>query len=227
MTHTIPAVILRTRALREADLWVRFATPKGRLSAIANAALKSRKRFPAGLPTGAEVTIRYHEGKTADLVTLDEMTIHRSMLSQEGVDYRQLGAVGYALELVDRTWPEHQESSEKFECLTEFLKKMPQTIGVAELLVQFCWQWLGCLGFRPMMDACTRCNMPFADYDDWVVMADAGGLVCPKCRRAGEIGIPRSSEWERDVAHLWITTVLDLKLNAETWWKLLWSNGQH
>lgn len=227
MTHSTPAVILRTRALREADLWVRFATPQGRLSAIANAALKSKKRFPSGLPTGAEVTIRYHEGKTPDLVTLDEMTIQRSMLGQEGMSHRHLGAVGYALELVDRSWPEHQASSEKFDCLTTFLGEVVQTPDVAQALVRFCWQWLGCLGFCPMMTACARCSIKFLDNHDWVVMADAGGVVCPSCKRAGERGLPRSEHWERDIVHLWITTVLDLKLNAETWWKLLWSDRQH
>ncbi len=224
MTHTTPAVILRTGALREADLWVRFATPKGRMSAIANAALKSRKRFPSGLPMGAEVTIRYHEGKTSDWVTLDEMGIRRSPL---GVDHRRLGALGYALELVDRSWPEHQESAEKFACLTAFLGAILQTTDVAQELLRFCWQWLGCLGFHPMMTACARCNTTFTGTADWVVLADAGGIVCPKCKRAGELGISRSDHWERDIVHLWVTTVLDLRLNAETWWKLLWDDGQH
>lgn len=227
MTHSTPAVILRTGHLREADLWVRFATPQGRLSAIANAALKSKKRFPSGLPIGAQVTIRYHAGKTPDLVTLDEMTIQHSMLGQEGMNHRHLGAVGYALELVDRTWPEHQEGSEKFDCLSAYLADVSRTTDVATALVRFCWQWLGCLGFRPMMTACARCSDPFADTMDWVVLADAGGLVCPSCKRSGERGVPRSEHWERDIAHLWITTVLDLRLNAETWWKLLWSDGQH
>lgn len=227
MTHTTPSVILRTGALREADLWVRFATPKGRVTAIANAALKSKKRFPSGLPIGAEVTIRYHDGKTPDLGILDEMTIHRSMLGQEGMGHRHLGAMGYALELVDRSWPEHQESPVKFDCLTAFLGELSRTTDVAQELVRFCWRWLGCLGFLPMMTGCVRCERDFGDHDDWVVMADAGGLVCPACKQSGERGLAKSENWERDIVHLWITTVLDLKLNAETWWKLLWSDGQH
>lgn len=224
---TTPAVILRTGALREADLWVRLATPKGRMTAMANAALKSRKRFPSGLPIGAEVRIRYHAGKTPDLVTLEEMTITRSLLGLEKIDHRRLGAVGYALELVDRSWPEHQESLEKFDCLTRFLEEALQTPDVAQTLLKFCWQWLGCLGFRPMMTACARCDRKYADEADWVVLSDAGGLVCPRCKQLGEKGLARSERWERDIVHLWITTVLDLKLNAETWWKLLWSGGQH
>lgn len=227
MMHTTSAVILRTGVLREADLWVRFATPQGRLSAIANAALKSRKRFPSGLPTGAEVTIRYHAGRSPDWVTLDELSIQRSMLGQEGMGHRHLGAVGYALELVDRSWPEHQESFEKFDCLSSFLGEVLRTEDLQHALVKFCWQWLGCLGFRPMMTACARCGAAFADTMDWVVLADAGGVVCPRCRGAGEVGVPRTPHWERDIVHLWITTVLDLKLNAEVWWKMLWSGAEH
>lgn len=221
MTHTTPAIILRTRPLREADLWVRFATPQGRLTAIANSALKSRKRFPSGLPLGSEVEIRYHEGKTADLVSLDELNIAHGFLHRPPLDYQRLSALSYALELVDRSWPEHQASPEKFDCVAGFLRGLASAADPAPALIAFCWDWLRCLGFLPMITACARCDADYRQQDHWVVVVEAGGLVCPRCRHASEQGIAMTAQWQRDVIHLWITRVLDLKLNSESCWELL------
>lgn len=226
MIVSIPAVILRTRPLREADLWVRVATPNGRMSGVANAALKSRKRFPFGFPIGSEVLLSYQEGKSPDLVTLQEMTLIHGLLGREGIDHRVLGAVGYALELVDRSWPEHQESPEKFACLTQFLRQVPDSTSAAECLLNFCWEWLRLLGVAPMMTACVRCDAPDMGQRDWRIITSAGGLVCPACSHAQERGIERTAHWKQDVVQFWIAHVLELNLKAESWWKLLWKTTQ-
>lgn len=224
---TTPAIILRTRPLREADLWVRFATPQGRMTAIASSALKSRKRFPCGFPIGAAVTIEFQPSKSGDLISLSEMTINLSMVGSDHMNHKILGAMGIALELVDRTWPEHQESPQKFECLMRFLKTVDAVAHPADPLLAFCWEWLECLGFLPMMTACTRCDLHYDAQNEWVVIPDAGGLVCPACRRPGEVGIAKSEFWKRDIIHAWITTILDLRLQSESWWKLLWNTPHH
>jgi DNA repair protein RecO len=224
---TSSAIILRTKPLRESDLWVRFATPQGRVTAIANSALKSRKRFPCGFPIGSVATIQFQPSKSGDLIILNEMTIQQSMVERDRIDHKTLGAMGIALELVDRTWPEHQESPQKFECLKRFLKTMNEDVSPAEPLLTFCWEWLDCLGFLPMMTACTRCDAHYDPQGEWVVIPDAGGVVCPACRRAGELGIAKSEFWKRDIIHAWITTILDLRLQSESWWKLLWNSPHH
>lgn len=226
MMHSTPAVILRTRPLREADIWVRFATPQGRMTGIANAALKSRKRFPFGFPIGSEVTLSFQNGKSPDLVTLQEMTLTHSLLGGDSISPQLLGAVGYALEWVDRTWPEHQAGPEKFAALTDFLRASVTAANPREALLVFCWKWLHLLGVAPMMTACTRCRTAYQDQTDWRILAEAGGVVCPRCRHPKETGILYAGEWKPAVVQLWIAEVLDLKLNAESWWKLLWKPTQ-
>lgn len=224
---TTPAIILRTRPLRETDIWVRFATPQGRVTAIANSALKSRKRFPCGFPMGAVATIQFQPSKSGDLVVLNEMSVTQSMVGHDRIDHKVLGAMGVALELVDRTWPEHQESPQKFDCLMRFLKFLSDGQRPVDALVNFCWEWLDCLGFLPRMTACTRCDAAYHDQEDWVVVPDAGGLVCPACRHRSEMGIAKSEFWKRDIIHAWVTTILDLRLQSESWWKLLWNTPHH
>lgn len=196
------------------------------MAGIANAALKSRKRFPFGFPIGSEVVVSYQDGKSPDLVTLQEITLVHGLLGRESIDHRLLGAVGYALELVDRSWPEHQESPEKFACLTGYLRLVADKSDVAESLLNFCWDWLGLLGVAPMMSACARCEAPYQGQGDWRILVDIGGMVCPRCRHPQEQGITRVADWKRVVVQLWVTQVLDLKLNAESWWKMLWKTAQ-
>lgn len=226
MMHSTPAVILRTRPLREADIWVRFATPQGRMAGIANAALKSRKRFPFGFPMGAEVNLSYQDGKSPDLVTLQDMALIHGLLGDIRITPELLGAMGYALELVDRSWPEHQSSPEKFGVLTDFLRTSATAHDPRLPLMAFCWKWLQLLGVAPLMTACARCSTAYQSQPDWRILAEAGGLVCQRCRHSQEAGIVLTGEWQPAVVQLWIAQVLDLKLNAETWWKLLWKPAQ-
>ncbi len=227
MTQALSAVILRSRPLRESDVWVRFATPMGRLTAVANSALKSRKRFPSGFPMGAEVEIQIHPAKSGDMVTLQEMSIVRNPAAAERLTHLTLGAMGVALEIVDRTWPERQESQPKFDCLCRFMQVVTgTTTRPREALLIFCWEWLDCLGFMPMTSHCARCGKPHAQETDWRVLVDAGGVLCPACLHPSEHGIAMGEGWRREVAWLWITQVLDLKLHSETWWKLLWNSAE-
>lgn len=227
MNQTVSAVILRSRPLRESDLWVRFATPAGRLTAVANSALKSRKRFPSGFPMGAEVEIQYQPAKSGDMVVLQEMSIVCNPAAAKRMDHLTLGAMGVALEMVDRTWPERQESQPKFDCLCTFMRAVTDAAcSPREVLLAFCWEWLDCLGFLPMTSSCARCATPYAQEGDWRILVDAGGVLCPRCIHPSERGIAMGEGWRRDVAWLWITQVLDLKLQSETWWKLLWNSAE-
>lgn len=227
MTQPVPAVILRSRPLRETDLWVRFATPMGRLTAVANSALKSRKRFPSGFPMGAEVEIQYLPAKSGDMVTLQEMSVLRNPAVSDHMGHLKLGAMGVALEIVDRTWPEHQESQPKYECLCRFMRAVTNdTSRPRDALLTFCWEWLDCLGFLPMTSHCARCGTTYAQDSDWRVLVEAGGVLCPRCLHPSERGISMGEGWRRDVAWLWITQVLDLKLRSESWWKMLWNSAE-
>lgn len=255
--HESHAIILRSRRLREADLLVSLATPHGRLTGVASSALNSKKRFPAGFPTAAYVHIQYREGVATGLVTIHEMTIVHSPLGSGALTPLQLGALGYVLELVERSWPERQESLEKFELLARYVHYLPQTQPPNNLLLCFCWQWLDLLGFLPMMDQCSRCHRVPQSTEEWIVVAMAGGITCPQCRLPGEKGIPIPAAdlqiqalWRQCVAstdivrdamalplwltpmiYLWITSVLELNLKSEKWWSLLWlprvNQGQH
>ncbi|PIR21111.1 MAG: DNA repair protein RecO [Deltaproteobacteria bacterium CG11_big_fil_rev_8_21_14_0_20_47_16] len=220
MTQTQQAVIISSKTLRETDILVRFATPHGRLTAIANSARRSQKRFPSGFPLGSEVEILCLPAKSSHLSTLQDMRIVRSFLGMD-IPHSLLGAMSYALELVDRTWPEHQASPEKFARLTQFLNDLPQG-DPAPVLQRFCWDWLGLLGFQPMVSHCVHCEKQEEVDSGWRILAESGGVVCPDCQGSDRGGIPMTQNWQRDVIPVWIQYVLDIKLKSGEWWHLIW-----
>jgi DNA repair protein RecO (recombination protein O) len=224
MTEKREAVILGSKPLREADVLLHLATPQGRLSVVANAARRSQRRFPSGFPTGAivEIVCSTSALRASGLLVLNDMRIHHSLLSHETLGPRLLGATGYALELVDRSWPERQESHEKFDCLVCFLRDVAVTSDPAACLLEFCWEWLALLGFRPMTEECVRCGRPTSADGNGRILTDAGGIVCADCRGGRVEGIPMSGDWRREVVRQWVAHVLDLRLKSDRWWPLIW-----
>ncbi|MCA9684374.1 MAG: DNA repair protein RecO, partial [Myxococcales bacterium] len=96
-----PAVVLRTRPLREADLVVILLTPgRGKLDCVARGARRSRKRFPGGLPTGArgEATLGNPRGSLIPLEQFSSSFDHSGL----GRNLESFAYVNYLCELGDR-----------------------------------------------------------------------------------------------------------------------------
>lgn len=215
MIQRLETVVLRSRPLREADLWVSLATPQGRMVGIANGALKSRKRFPSGFPTGAYGTVTLREGP--DLAAIQEIQLEgQASLTT----LAHLGAMGIVLELVDKTWPLHQAGVEKFRHLQGFVSELANHTAPGELLVGFLWEWLALLGVRPQLDTCVRCQIPHQAAVGWRLVPESGGVLCPRCLVDREEGLALGSR--REVIRLWIERVLEIRLKSVRWWKTVW-----
>ena len=176
---TTPAVLLRTRALGEADLIVVLLSPiLGKIHAAARNARRSRRRFPSGLTGGAcgEAVVARGRGSLLRLHgfvgTLDG--------SLAGSSLETFASVAYVCELIDQLVLEQEPDPRLFEHLS-------QTIGAVLtsgtnwplILRRFELGLLDCLGLLPTLDCCCVCGDPLDLSLESVAFDEGrGGCLC-------------------------------------------------
>jgi DNA repair protein RecO (recombination protein O) len=173
-----PAVVLRTRPLREADLIVVLLTPgRGKIDCIARGARRSRKRFPGGLPVGARGEARLDERSRGSLVPLAGFS--------PTVDHGQLGRslelfayVAYLCELTDQLVGEAIPDPTSFARLCEAIAAAMEATR-PELLRRYELGLLEELGFLPALDRCSVCGLPADEQPSGVAFShERGGALC-------------------------------------------------
>ena len=187
--YTVRALVLRAVPYRDADLVVTlFSRDRGKLSAIARSARRSRKRFGAGL----------------DLLTVSDMQVKRSrgemwnLLGAEVVDsfialandMATLAHSSYALELVRELTVAEQPDEYIFDLLVEMWRTLREGGPSVAVLRTFELHLLEACGLGPVLDRCVACGRDQdLDADGARFDPGRGGMVCPSClmtaRQAG------------------------------------------
>jgi DNA repair protein RecO (recombination protein O) len=175
-------VVLRSLRYGEADRILHVFTPhRGRVSAIAKGARRTRSRFGARLEPFFRVRLVLHEGRS-DLLTVTSVeTVAAHARLRE--DARALDQAARACDAVGRLFDVGDPHPAVFHLLANelaLLDAAPDVAGPANGLA-FRLKLLVAAGLAPQLTACATCGEP----DHLVGFSGAaGGVVCSACEAA-------------------------------------------
>lgn len=180
---TTPAVVLRTRELRESDLIVVLLTPgRGKVDCVARGARRSRRRFPGGLPNGArgEAGIEPGRGSLSVLASFTP-TVDHSVL---GRSLELFAYVAYLCELSDQLIDGSTSDPAAFAHLCEAIESATE-LAEPMLLRRFELGLLDALGLLPALEQCSVCGSPAHVTEEGVALSrERGGVLCLAHARA-------------------------------------------
>jgi DNA repair protein RecO (recombination protein O) len=184
MTEALtPAVVLRTRELRESDLIVVLLTPgRGKVDCLARGARRSRRRFPGGLPNGARGEAGIDPGRgSLSVLTSFTPTVDHSVL---GRSLDLFAYVAYLCELCDQLIDGSTADPTTFAHLCEAIESA--TTETSPLLLRrFELSLLDGLGHLPAVERCSVCGLPAHVTDEGVAISrERGGVLCLAHARA-------------------------------------------
>ncbi|MFO7562415.1 MAG: DNA repair protein RecO [Enhygromyxa sp.] len=173
-----PAVVLRTRPLREADLIVVLLTPgRGKVDCIARGARRSRRRFPGGLPVGArgEASLAARgRGSLVPLAGFSPTADHGSL----GRSLELFAYVAYLCELGDQLIGAAIPDPTVFARLCDAIAAAMEATR-PEILRRFELGLLDDLGLLPALDRCSVCGSPVDEQGGEVAFShERGGALC-------------------------------------------------
>lgn len=155
-----------------------FTRGRGRLSAFAAGARKSKKRFAGALEpcTHLKAQLVQRRGDTWRLDGADVLaTFHRLR-----DDLPRIGRALYGAELARELIRDEHPHPELFDALLDYLQTL-ETSADAALHLRFTLDALAFAGFRPIFARCGRCGGPTGEQPRFD--ADSGGAVCRGCAR--------------------------------------------
>lgn len=190
------AIVLRSVPYRDADLVLTLYTrERGRLSALARAARKSRKRFGAclGLFTLSTVHLSTRGG---ELWTLGSAELVESFadLARDMASYAH---ASYGTELVRELTAVEQPDEEVLDLILELYRTLQAMGPSPQVLRAFELRLLGLIGLAPVLDRCVGCGTSQVDDRGVVLDPHRGGVCCAACaalsRHVGVRPLPASA----------------------------------
>lgn len=212
------AVLVRQVDTGESDRVVTLLTEdRGRVSAIARGARRSRKRFGGALSffVLAEAELRPRRGSNLQLLgRYDAVEIF------PGISTR-LGAIvhaSYLTEVVGALCPEDHPEPILLEILVEAYRRLDRNgpnAGVLRLLEH---QILTIAGLAPQTRTCVGCGKPLEQGGDDQVGFDVGkgGLVCGGCASPDDVVSPDTVATLQRLGDLDLDEAEQMTLSAET-----------
>jgi DNA repair protein RecO (recombination protein O) len=174
-------IVLRLVPYGEADVIATLLTrARGRVSALARGARRSRRRFGAALGTlvRSRFALRRRRG---DLWTLESAQLLDDWTALAG-DVVAFAHTGYALELARELTPAEAPEPEVLELVLELHRALLAVGPRAAMLRAFEVRLLAALGSAPVLDACVRCGSAEALAAPGVVFdPQHGGVTCGGC----------------------------------------------
>lgn len=177
---TTPGIVLRTVPYRDADLIVTLYTrARGRLSALARSARKSKRRFAGSLRlfTISDMALQRRGG---ELWTLGNATSRQSY-ADLATDIASYAHAGYGTELVRELSAAEQPDERVFDLLVELYAELHERGPLPLVLRAFELQILAMAGLAPVLDRCVGCGRDIVEDRDAVLDPGRGGVCCPAC----------------------------------------------
>jgi DNA repair protein RecO (recombination protein O) len=181
------AVVLSTVDFGDADRVVSlFTRERGKLSAFAAGARKSKRRFAGALEPGTLLAAQLVE-RRGSTVRLDGVDVVRTFHGVRG-DLALISRALYCLELCRELLREQQPHEELFDALEAYLGQLEARRAGPTSLIAFELSALACAGYMPRFDACAVCGGQVGEQASFD--ADHGGAVCLGCRARVHAGSP-------------------------------------
>ncbi|MEM7157530.1 MAG: DNA repair protein RecO [Myxococcota bacterium] len=181
----VPAVVLATRPMGEADVLVVLLTPQqGKVRAAARHARKSRRRFPGGLSGGAvgEATLAFRRNGLSRLEAFSPSLDHSGL----GRDLTRFAYVAYLCELTDVLLHEPEPDPALFTALYGAIRRTMDQPPRAVVLRLFELRLLWSLGLLPALGACAVCGDEIGRGPTVPIDDARGGTLCPLHGRGAE-----------------------------------------
>lgn len=180
---TTEALLVRRTPFREADLVVElFTRDLGRISALARAAQKSRRRFGGSLEPMHTLSVSVLEGR-GELFTLQESKLASARFRLTG-DLDAMTTAGRALGWLRRSTPPKHPEPAAWAAIITLLDELddPGRARAPELgLAEFGLALLGAVGLGLELERCVACSRPCAPDQAALIDPKRGGLVCRAC----------------------------------------------
>jgi DNA repair protein RecO (recombination protein O) len=175
-----------------------FTLGRGRLSAFAAGARKSRRRFPGALEPSTHLKARLVErrGDTYRLDAADVVTTFHHVRGDLGRIARSL----YALELCRELTRDHEPHPQLFQSLLEYLAQLDARRAGPTSLIAFELDTLARAGFRPQFSPCVRCGG--AVFERARFDPDVGGALCERCAPEFPYAVPADGQVVEALARL-------------------------
>jgi DNA repair protein RecO (recombination protein O) len=189
---TSSALVARRVEYGEADLVLSLLTlEKGKLSALARAARRSRKRFGGALALFivGEAHLRA-PSRGGELWLLERFEAREDLGGAIGADLVKLAHGSYLLELTRELWPADQPEPAGFALLVEALRALAGSPPSPSLLRAYELRALGAVGLAPALSSCVACDRLLTADEDAAFELARGGVVCAAC---GGAGLPLSA----------------------------------
>jgi DNA repair protein RecO (recombination protein O) len=184
------AVVLTGVDYGEADRIVTlFTRGRGRLSAFAAGARKSKRRFPGALEAGNLIRARLVE-RRGDTYRLDGAEVLQTFFALRD-DLNRIARALYGLELCKELTRDHEPHPELFEALLAFLGRLDRNEAGPSSLIAFELDALALAGFRPRFSPCALCGGPVGERPRFD--PDAGGVACDGCAGRVPHAVPVST----------------------------------
>ncbi|MBL8924583.1 MAG: DNA repair protein RecO [Myxococcaceae bacterium] len=193
------ALVLSSVDYGEADRIVTlFTRERGRLSAFAAGARKSKRRFAGALEAGTHLKARLAE-RRGETLRLDGVDIVQSFHRLRD-DLPRIARLLYCLELIRELTRDHEPHTALFDGLRDYLVKLDAKEAGPTSLLLFELDALAQAGFMPSFTPCALCGQPTGDRPRFD--AEQGGVVCLACAPRAPRGFPVSSEVVEALARL-------------------------
>ncbi len=181
------AVVLASVDYGEADRIVTlFTFGRGRLTAFAAGARKSKRRFPGALEAGNHLRAQLVE-RHGDTYRLDGAEVVKTFHGFRD-DLSRIARALYGLELCRELTRDHEPHPELFGALLTFLGRLDRNEAGPSSLLAFELDALALAGFRPRFSPCAICGGPVGERPRFD--PDAGGVACESCSGRVPFAVP-------------------------------------
>jgi DNA repair protein RecO (recombination protein O) len=172
------ALVLSTLDYGEADRLVTLLTrSRGKLTAFAAGARKSRRRFAGALEPGTLLRARLVE-RHGSTVRLDAVEVVQAF-PRIREELPRIARALYALQLCRELLRDHEPAPELLSLAVDWLGRLDAGEAGPTSVLAFELQALALAGLMPRFDACALCGRPPGEAPRFDV--DHGGAVCAAC----------------------------------------------
>jgi DNA repair protein RecO (recombination protein O) len=175
-----------------------FTRERGRLSAFAAGARKSKRRFSGALEAGTHLKARLAE-RRGETFRLDGVDIVQSFHRLRD-DLPRIARLLYCLELIRELTRDHEPHVALFDGLRDYLSKLDAKEAGPTSLLLFELDALAQAGFMPSFTPCALCGQPTGERPRFD--PEHGGVVCFACAPRVPRGFPVSPEVVEALARL-------------------------
>ncbi|MBW1697912.1 MAG: DNA repair protein RecO [Deltaproteobacteria bacterium] len=178
------AILLRKIDFGDYDVIVTFFTiSKGKMSAIAKSAKKSRRRFAGILELFSTLNIVCETGRRKGLPVLTEAVLIHPFPGIRS-DILRTAYASYWAEMINECMEEGEKNQDIYKLYLYVLRALDGEFQPAAVLsVLFQLRFLLLSGYAPNLEECSKCHKNVEEISESKILFDLqkGGLLCRQC----------------------------------------------